>query len=137
MEAEKTPAKATGVNLTLDQFQTLMQTLIAESRKPVIDPLQVSQKQRMKESNRIGIENKRKHQLAKFRMCNHMQRGPYAGCCAVAWAMQSDGIVRGPCQNCGTFFSPKLEECIDPEVHEMYKHLIRIQTHPAGAVHIA
>jgi hypothetical protein len=137
-ETHETPVKkakseTTGnVNITLEQFQLLMSTLISESRKPVHDPMKEKQKARMREHNQEAIRNKKEYLLRKFHSCNHMQLGPYAGCCAIAWAQQSDGRVRGACQHCGTFFSPVADECLSPEIHEAYKHLIRIQTHPAG-----
>lgn len=124
------------VNISLEQFQLLMQTLISESRKPVHDEMKESQKKRMQTQNRSAIKDKNAFLLSKFRACSHMQRpgSILTGCSAVAWATQSDGRVRGTCQHCGTLFSPVKDECLHTEIAEAYKHLIRIPTHPAGNV---
>ncbi len=129
-------APSGNVNITLDQFQMMMQMIVAESRKPVRDEMKESQKKRMQDSNRNSIRDKNAFLLDKFRSCSHMQRpgSILTGCSAVAWATQSDAKVRGTCQHCGTLFSPVREECLHQEIWEAYKHLIRIPTHPAGNV---
>jgi len=122
------------VMIPADQVQAMMRVLIEESRKPVRDPIKENQIKRMKEHNRQGLDDARNLKLAKFNNCSHMQRpgSILTGCSAVAWATQSDGIVRGPCQHCGTLFSPIKAECLSEEVWAAYKYLIRIPTHPAG-----
>jgi hypothetical protein len=126
------------VSIPFEQFQVFMQTLLTESRKPPIDEMKERQKARMKAQNRSSIKDKEKFLLQKFYNCSHMQRpgSILTGCSAVAWATQSDALVRGSCQHCGSLFSPRLEECIPchPDVHAAYKELIRIPTHPAGNV---
>lgn len=131
------PPKESGqVSMSPEQLQTLISTLVAEARKPLIDPIKEQQKARMKEHNRKGIEDNKNVRLNRFRNCSHMQRpgSILTGCSAVAWATQSDGIVRGVCQHCNTLFSPREDECLDKEIHAAYKHLLRIPTHPAGNV---
>jgi hypothetical protein len=133
-EPEAPPSQT--VSIPFEQFQVFMQALLAESRKPHVDPMKENQKKRMQAQNRSAIKDKNDFLLAKFRNCSHMQRpgSILTGCSAVAWATQSDGRVRGTCQHCGTLFSPIKEECLHPEMHEAYKQLIRIPTHPAGNV---
>lgn len=129
--------KDTGqISMSPDQLQTLISTLINEARKPIVDPMKEQQKLRMKEHNKRGIEDNRKVRLNRFRSCSHMQRpgSILTGCSAVAWATQSDGVVRGVCQHCNTLFSPRQNECLDEEVWKQYEHLKRIPTHPAGNV---
>jgi hypothetical protein len=136
-EAQPEPAPPPGnVTMTVEQFQMLMMTMATELRKPVRDEMKENQKKRMQAQNRSAIKDKNEFLLAKFRNCSHMQRpgSILTGCSAVAWATQSDGRVRGTCQHCGTLFSPIKEECLHPEMHEAYKQLIRIPTHPAGNV---
>jgi hypothetical protein len=130
------PKPVEPVTIPIEQVQAMMQMLIAESRKPVRDPIKEQQTARMKEHNRQGLKDQRDMKIAKFQNCNHMQRpgSILTGCSAIAWATQSDGITRGFCQHCGTGFSPRKEECISQEIWEAYKHLIRIPTHPAGNV---
>src|SRR5260221_819899 len=129
-------APSGNVNITLDQFQMMMQMIVAESRKPVRDEMKESQKKRMQDSNRNSIRDKNAFLLDKFLSCSHMQRpgSILTDCSAVAWATQSDAKDRGTCQHCGTLFSPVREECLHQEIWEAYKHLIRIPTHPAGNV---
>ena len=127
-------AEQTNVNMTTEQFQNLMEAMITASRKPLHDPIKEKQVKRMKEHNAQGIADQRQMKIAKFQNCSHMQRpgSILTGCSAVAWATQSDGKVRGFCQHCGTMFSPVKEECLSPEIHEAYRLLLRIPTHPAG-----
>lgn len=130
---EPTPS---GTMVPIEQVSAMMQMLIAESRKPVIDPIKENQKARMKEHNKRGLDDARQVKINKFNNCSHMQRpgSILTGCSAVAWATQSDGITRGHCQHCGTFFSPKKDECLSEEIWAAYKHMIRIPTHPAGNI---
>lgn len=133
------PTEVEGVAIPASQVAEMMRVLLQEARKPVIDPIKEKQKQRMREHNKELQKDALQVKLNKFHNCNHMQRpgSAYNGCSAIAWATQSDGITRGPCQHCGTFFSPKKEECISEEVWEAYKHFIRIPTHPAGHISIS
>lgn len=127
---------ASGVNVSLEQFQMMMTFIAQELRKPVVDPIKEQQRQRMKEHNKVMRKDALEVLLNRFRGCNHMQLpgGAYTGCCCVAWGTQSDGKVRGVCQHCNTLFSPVREECLHQEIWEMYQHLRRLPTHPSGNV---
>lgn len=124
------------VAFTADQFQSIISTVIQEARKPVRDERTVARLKRMKEHNRAMQKDSRQMLIARFHNCNHMQMpgSVMTGCACIAWATQSDGIKRGTCQHCGTIFSSKREECLSDEIHEAYKMLVRLPTHPAGNI---
>lgn len=124
------------ISMSHEQYQTLISTLIAEARKPVIDPIKEKQALRMKEHNKALAKDNYNVLINRFRGCNHMQSpgSILTGCCCVAWATQSDGHVRGVCQHCNTLFSPLRDECLSEEIHQMYNVLRRLPTHPGGQV---
>lgn len=118
----------------MNKFDETMATAIREARKPIRDERAIARMQRMKEHNHQMQKDAREMLIARFRNCNHMQLpgSVMTGCSCIAWATQSDGIKRGTCQHCGTIFSSKREECLNQEVWESYKMLVRMPTHPAG-----
>ena len=124
------------VMVPIENVQAMLQALLAESRKPVIDPIKEQQKARMKEHNRALQKDAHQIKINRFQNCTHMQRpgSILTGCSAIAWATQSDGVVRGFCQHCQTLFSPVAGECASKEIHESYNSWRRVPTHPSGNV---
>ncbi|PWT73643.1 MAG: hypothetical protein C5B60_07930 [Chloroflexi bacterium] len=135
-DKEKEPEHATVVSMTSVQFQQMIQAVIAESRKPVVDEKKLAQQVRMREHNRMLASDQRKMLITRFYSCNHMQLpgSVMTGCSAIAWANQSDGKRRGTCMHCGTIFSSERSECISDEIWQAYKMLVRLPTHPAGNI---
>lgn len=126
--------KELSVSMTASQFQQIMEAVIKEARKPVVDEMTRSRQKRTREHNQMLGRDQREMLVNRFRNCNHMQLpgSVLSGCSAIAWATQSDGRKRGTCQHCGTIFSPLKEECLHPEIWQAYSMLVRLPTHPAG-----
>ena len=110
----------------------LSKVLIAARTAPV-DPIKEKQRERAEktktETEAAYWANLRHRALS----CpgNHRRSNMTS---AVAWATQSDQVTRGICQHCFTVFSPRLQECCCPEVHEQYKELIRVPTNTTDSV---
>lgn len=136
IEMEQKEEPSTSVSMTAEQFREIMQAIIFEARKPIIDEMKVAQTKRMREHNRQMQQDNREMLLARFRSCNHMQLpgSVMTGCSCIAWATQSDGKRRGTCQHCGTMFSPNKEECLSEEIWRAYPMLVRVPTHPGGNI---
>jgi hypothetical protein len=134
-EPEETPASKI-VQMTAGEFQQVIQAVIKEARRPVIDERTISRQKRTREHNQMLREDQRNMLIQRFRSCNHMQMpgSVMSGCAAIAWATQSDGRKRGTCQHCGTIFSPLQEECLTDEIWQAYAMLVRLPTHPAGNI---
>lgn len=133
---EKPEPKEASVSLTAVQFQQIMEAVIKEARKPVVDEMTVARRKRTREHNRMLAKDQRDMLINRFRNCNHMQMpgSVMTGCACIAWATQSDQKKRGTCQHCGTIFSPMREECLSDEIWHAYAQLVRLPTHPAGNI---
>lgn len=118
----------------MSKFEQAMGTAIAEARKPIRDERVIARLQRMKEHNHAMQKDQRETLIARFHNCNHMQLpgSVMTGCSCIAWATQSDQKKRGVCQHCGTIFSSERSECLNDEIYESYKMMVRMPTHPAG-----
>jgi hypothetical protein len=116
--------------MTAEQFHALLRAV----RQPVVDERRERRQKMWQERNRQEMKESVEMQVRRFRGCNHMQLpgSVLTGCSRIAWATQSDNKRRGPCQRCGTIFSPVREECISDEIWKAYATMIRIPTHPAG-----
>ena len=137
-EPEEKPAddEQARVSMTAAQFQQIMQVVVKEARKPVVDERTLARQQRTREHNQALARDQREMLINRFRSCNHMQMpgSVMTGCACIAWATQSDGKKRGTCQHCGTIFSPVREECLSEEIWRAYSMLVRLPTHPAGNI---
>lgn len=136
-EPEEQPGKEPErVSMTAVQFQQIMQAVVAEARKPVVDEITLARRKRTREHNQLLALDQRENLINRFRNCNHMQMpgSVMTGCSCIAWATQSDGRKRGTCQHCGTIFSPLREECLADEIWQAYSMLVRLPTHPAGNI---
>ena len=124
------------VSMTAGEFQQVIQAVIKEARKPVLDERTVARQKRTREHNQMLQRDQRDMLVNRFRNCNHMQMpgSVMTGCAAIAWATQSDGRKSGTCQHCGTIFSPEREECLSDEIWRAYSMLVRLPTHPAGNI---
>lgn len=130
---EKEPER---VSLTAAQFQQIMEAVVKEARKPVVDDITLARRKRTREQNQLLALDQREVLINRFRSCNHMQMpgSVMTGCSCIAWATQSDGKKRGTCQHCGTIFSPVREECLSDEIWQSYSMYVRLPTHPAGNI---
>lgn len=94
--------------LTLPQvtqmFQEMMQTLVSEIRKPPYDPIKEAQKKREHATKVKALEEFWAKKAAKKRNCAHSRQD---GTCVIAWATQSDNVMRGYCPNCDSTFAPE------------------------------
>jgi hypothetical protein len=128
------PEPGDSMKLNANDFKELISTVIAEARKPVKDERLMARIKRMREHNRAMQGDQREMLYSRFKNCNHMQLpgSVMTGCSCIAWATQSDGKRRGTCQHCGTIFSSERAECLNDEIWEAYKTLVRLPTHPAG-----
>jgi hypothetical protein len=132
-KAPEPPAEA-GLMFSAADFKELISTVIAEARKPVRDERALARLKRMRDHNRSMQKDNRAMLFARFQNCNHMQLpgSVMTGCSCIAWATQSDQKKRGVCQHCGTIFSSERKECLNDEIYDSYKMLVRLPTHPAG-----
>lgn len=135
-EPEEKPDEQERVSLTAAQFQQIMQAVVKEARKPVVDDITLARRKRTREQNQLLAVDQREMLINRFHNCNHMQMpgSVMTGCSCIAWATQSDGRKRGTCQHCGTIFSPIREECLSEEIWRAYSMLVRLPTHPAGNI---
>jgi hypothetical protein len=135
-EPEPEPQPSARVAFTAGEFQQVIQAVIKEARKPVVDERTLARQKRTREHNQMLARDQREMLINRFRSCNHMQMpgSVMTGCASIAWATQSDGKRRGTCQHCGTVFSPVREECLSEEIWKAYSMLVRLPTHPAGNI---
>lgn len=82
-----------GPVLTLDQLATL----IAEMRKPPVDPVKEAQKKRELRIKEEGHRSRWRAAIERLLRCAHSRQD---GTCVIGWAKQSDGIERGVCPHC-------------------------------------
>jgi hypothetical protein len=98
----------------LAAFQESIKTIVAEIRKPPFDPVKEAQKIREHETKVKNLKEYWDRKAAKKKNCAHSRQD---GTCVIAWAKQSDEVVRGYCPNCDSTFSP--------EDGDLYKEQVR------------
>ncbi len=86
------------------QNQEMMRAIVSEIRKPPLDPIKEIQKAREKETKEKSLADYWERKANKKRNCAHSRQD---GTCVVAWAVQSDGILRGYCPNCDSTITPE------------------------------
>lgn len=122
-----------GMAMLIEKMNEGMSKVLEAARTAPVDPIKAAQKARAEktktETEAAYWANLRHRALS----CpgNHRRSNMTS---AVAWATQSDQVTRGICQHCFTVFSPRLQECCCPEVHEQYKELIRVPTNTTDSV---
>lgn len=89
--------------LTTDQLEQILRVLVAEIRKPPVDPIKEIQKEREKKTKEASLASMWANKFRKRDHCKHERED---GTCVVAWATQSDGTERGYCPNCDWVFTP-------------------------------
>ncbi len=109
-------------------FQEAIKTIVAEMRKPPVDPIKEAQKAREKAQKEAGLKEYWSKKLWKLVRCGHSRQD---GTCIIGWATQSDGKMRGYCPNCDNTLGPELKEleslmtpemkAICPSLDELYK----------------
>jgi len=88
----------------LAAFQESIKTIVAEIRKPPYDPIKEAQKVREAETKVKALAEYWEKKANKKRNCAHSRQD---GTCVIAWATQSDNVVRGYCPNCDSTFTPE------------------------------
>lgn len=87
-------------------FQESIKVIVAEIRKPPVDPIKEAQKKREQETKTIALKEYWEKKLWKLTHCSHSRQD---GTCVIGWAVQSDGVERGYCPNCDNVFGPELK----------------------------
>ena len=103
-------------SITPSQLENILRTLVAEMRKPPVDPIKEIQKKReqaTKEKANVEYWAKKKDKLMR---CAHSRQD---GTCVIGWARQSDNIERGYCPNCDNLIGPELAD-FGPEYLDIY-----------------
>lgn len=100
-------------------FRDAMREIVAEIRKPPVDPIKEAQKAREKAQKEAGLKQMWSNRLWKLIRCSHSRQD---GTCVIGWAIQSDGKQRGYCPNCDNTFGPELVE-LEPLMTEEMKKL--------------
>jgi hypothetical protein len=93
-------------------FEKMMATIVAEIRKPPVDPVKEAQRARELATK---ITNEREYwekRIWKLLNCKHERED---GTCLIGWATQSDNKERGVCPICC--------ETIGPEMAITFPHL--------------
>jgi hypothetical protein len=85
------------------ESQEMIRTIVAEIRKPPIDPVREAQKVREKETKEVALKTYWETKERKKRNCSHLRED---GTCVIAWATQSDNVERGYCAYCNSTFDP-------------------------------
>src|SRR5437899_11869569 len=89
--------------LTTDQLEQILRVLVAEIRKPPVDPVREAQKAREQKTKVETLASFWAGKIRKRDNCRHQRED---GTCVVGFAVQSDGIERGYCPNCDWTFTP-------------------------------
>jgi len=110
-----------------------LKAILAEMRKPVVDPIKEAQQQRAAQSKQQAEDAYWSGMIFKAENCpsSHLRED---GSSAIAWATQSDGKIRGVCQHCNTLFSPTRKECVSEAVWKAYGELRRIPSSRGNSV---
>jgi len=102
-------------SITNSQLEQILRTLVAEIRKPPVDPVKEIQKAREQKTKTESLASYWANKFRKRDRCRHERED---ASCVIAWATQSDGIERGYCPNCDWNFTPDDKELYD-EVRRM------------------
>jgi hypothetical protein len=99
------------------QTQEVLKTVVAEIRKPPVDPVKEVQKAREKETKTRGEKEYWDKIKAAKKDCAHTRQN---GTSNIAWARQSDSVERGFCPYCRSTFTPD-----DGELYEQLRRMPR------------
>jgi hypothetical protein len=99
------------------QTQEVLKTVVAEIRKPPVDPVKEVQKAREKETKTRGEKEYWDKIEAAKKNCAHTRQN---GTSNIAWARQSDNVERGFCPYCRSTFTPD-----DGELYEQLRRMPR------------
>ena len=91
-------------SITPKQLEDILRVLVAEIRKPPVDPIKEIQKAREQKTKVESLASMWANKFRKRDGCRHERED---GTCVVAWATQSDGVERGFCPNCQWNFTPE------------------------------
>lgn len=127
------PSKADEMGSIIETMTRLftegLRTVVAEIRKPPeLTPVQKAAQERIAKQKAVNEKGYwDKITFRKGRMVNGRFQGPCShlrenGSCCICWAVQSDGIERGHCPHCDSFFEPS-----DGELYEYLRRLFRGQ----------
>jgi hypothetical protein len=89
--------------LSTEQLESILRVLVAEIRKPPVDPIKEIQKAREAKTKTEALASYWSNKFRKRDSCKHERED---GTCLIAWATQSDGVERGPCPICDWVFTP-------------------------------
>ncbi len=103
--------------LSTEQLESILRVLVAEIRKPPVDPIKEIQKKREQETKVNALAAYWKNKADKKLRCSHLRED---GTCLIAWATQSDNVERGYCPNCDSTFFPE-----DGEIYQKVRLLPR------------
>lgn len=101
-QSTSAPSGEPNVSMTLSQFQEMMRTIVAEIRKPPVDPIKEAQKVREKEMKEQGLREMWARKERKKKVCLHSRPD---GSCVIAWSKASDEKWYGYCPHCDSTFS--------------------------------
>lgn len=90
--------------LSTGQLEQILRVLVAEIRKPPVDPIKEAQKAREQKSK---VESLAAMWASKFRKRDNCRHEREDGTCLVGWATQSDNVERGFCPICEWTFTPE------------------------------
>lgn len=99
------------------QTQEVLKTVVAEIRKPPVDPVKEVQKAREKETKARGEKEYWDKIDAAKKNCAHTRQN---GTSNIAWARQSDNVERGFCPYCRSTFTPE-----DGDLYEQLRRMPR------------
>jgi hypothetical protein len=102
----------------MEMMEAMLRTVVAEIRKPSVDPIKEIQKAREKKTKDEANASMWSSRLSKLLRCAHSRQD---GTCIIGWAKQSDGIERGYCPNCDNLIGPELVQAFPERADEMRK----------------
>lgn len=89
--------------LSTTDLEQILRVLVAEIRKPPVDPVKEIQKAREQRTKKESLAAMWANKFRKRDNCRHERED---GTCVIAWATQSDNVERGYCPNCDWNFTP-------------------------------
>ena len=120
---------AENLSLSATQLESILRTLVAEIRKPPVDPIKEAQKTRQEKMKNEGNKERWARMLDKLTRCLHSRED---GTCVIAWAVQSDGVERGYCPHCDCAIVPELAQLFPERKEEMTKLYQEQRKRPRG-----
>ena len=122
--------KETPVVLTMSALKEMMSALIAEMKKPYIDPDLVARNLAAKLRLRAQREESERDLAAIQDACPHMRDDNTS---AIAWANNFHRarklyVTEGPCQRCNKFFHPWMKSNAE------YIHWLKVPVGKAGVI---